>query len=212
MGPRRGEVLRELRRVARGRGSATLRASAILALGRMGEDQEASFFIHLLRDRKQPNDVLEAAALALGMLPPLEEGAVRRATREHLEYFLKHDDTLPRRARELAIVAAGLRARHDKMLAMRLAARAIGRVKNSQEAAAVAFACGLSGERMIFPELQRAARRAELGGTALNDVARSHATLALARLGDPTAAQPALSKLRRRAAVPFDEGSAEGSR
>jgi HEAT repeat protein len=200
LGERRGAVLEALRRIARSHSSPKLRASALIALGRMGEDSDAALFLHLTREDKQPNDVREAAALAVGMLPPFEDDARRRVARENLTHCLKVLGTLPRRTGELAIVSMGLRARHDKLLSMHLVERTVSGASDSQQAAVFAFACGLSGERMVFPELQRAARRSRFGNVQLNDVERSHVTLALARLGDPTAAETLLLMVRSRRA------------
>jgi len=173
-------------RATAGRGSErTLRASALIALGRMGEAQDALLFVNLLRDSKQPRAVREGAALALGILPSVGEGRLLETTRNHLVWALDYRGTLPDRARGMAVLAAGLRSRGDPLLRMRLLGRTMARVADGEDAANLAFACGLAADPMAVPELVRGARKGVFAGRRLTDVERSHAVQALGLSGDP---------------------------
>lgn len=200
LGGYRPAVLATMRSIAGGNGERLVRASCILALGRMGGDEDARLFLGLLADARQPSDVHEAAALALGLLPPLREDATRNAVRRAFERLFAGTLRLPSRARELAVVSVGLRARDDRTLVMMLAARTVGGVRSSDEGAALALACGLAGDRMLFPELREAALRGRLGGHVLNDVGRSHVVHALGLLGEPAAASDLLRLVHSRRA------------
>ncbi|MHC4934148.1 MAG: hypothetical protein ACYTGV_18400, partial [Planctomycetota bacterium] len=120
LGGSREEVLAALRKVARTEHDRTLRASALLALGRMGTHEDALYFVELLEDPGQPRDVHEGAAVALGILPPLPEGATRKAVETFLERNIRERRALPTRARGLALLSAGLRARTQTGLMMAL--------------------------------------------------------------------------------------------
>jgi len=70
---------------------------------------------------------------------------------------------------------------------MSLLGRCTKRVRSSDEAAHIAFACGLSGEPMATPELIRIAKTGTFHRQRLSDVGRSHVVIALGRAGDPYA-------------------------
>ncbi len=165
----------------------TLRASALIALGRVGDDSDAVTFVRLLSDKRQPSDVHEGAALGLGILDRIESAEIKKATRAFLDYNIEQETFLSQRARAFGIFAAGMRARDDNALLMTLLGRCSKRVRSSDEGAHVAFACGLSGEPMATPELTRIAKTGTFHRQRLSDVGRSHVVLALGRAGDPYA-------------------------
>ncbi|MHC4340570.1 MAG: hypothetical protein ACYSX0_10205, partial [Planctomycetota bacterium] len=200
LGELRDEVLASLRKVARKEHDRTLRASALLALGRMGTPEDALYFVELLYDAGQPRDVHEGAAVALGILPPLPEGAEQNAVEAFLERNIRERRALPTRARGLAILSAGLRARSQTGLMMALLLRTTAGPRSLDEAANLAFACGLTESPMVVPELLHAVGEGELGGKKLDDLARAHAAQALARTADPNAARLLCSLLRSRKA------------
>lgn len=183
LGALRADILDALRTVATKETDRTLRASAMIALGRMGDTEDARIFLYLLRRPEEPSDVHEAAALALGLLPRIGDAATAEAARAWIEYVLDNDEALHGRARGILVVASGWRARQDKRLLMGLAGRCASRVDDEEEGAALALACGLSEDAMVLPELLTAARRADLGGVDLNDIARAHAVTALGHSG-----------------------------
>jgi hypothetical protein len=185
LGAERARVLQTLRRVATREADRTLRAAALIALGRAGTEEDARLCVDLLKDPRQPIDVHEGAAVALGILPPFERAATRRNVAAYLAYALRYPSVLPTRARGLAILSAGLRARTDPLLRMQLIGHATRPLSNGEEAADVAFACGLSGDPIVVPELLRAARRGTMAGRRLEDAERALAVQALALIGDP---------------------------
>jgi len=193
---RRAEALMALRRVAHHGEEPTLRASAIIALGRFGEDDDARTFLKLVSEGRAPGDVLEAAALALGLLDAEESAATRESARDWLGYALENEAALPPRARAFSIVAAGLRARSDKAILVRLVAACADPARRDEEVAALLLACGLARDPMAQPELLRAARRGTVGGAQLSDEERAHAAQALALSGEASAV-PAIAALMR---------------
>jgi HEAT repeat protein len=209
LGKRRSEVLEALRRVALRGSGRQLRAAALIALGRAGGEADARLCIALLKDDRQPRDVREGAAIALGILPPFEQAKTRRNVAAYLAYVLEHPSVLPSRARGLAILAMGLRGRSDPLLRMRLVGYGTGRVPTGEEAANVAYACGLTGDAMVVPELVRAARKGALAGHRLSDAERSLAVQSLALLGDPHVVDTVVRVLRsRRAGLDTRRGAA----
>ncbi len=192
--PHRQKIRDALRIVAVRGKDRTLRAAALLALGRIGNDDDAALFLGLLRSKIQPSDVHESAALALGMLPPLLDDRVSTAAREFLQHSLKYRHHLPTRALAFAIISSGLRARDDASLMMALVGRCGESVYSSDEGAHIALACGLSRQRMLVPELSRIARRGKFGNKSLSDIGRSHAVIGLGWTGDENVA-PTLASL-----------------
>jgi len=197
---KRTEIRDALLRVAQGDSDRLLRASALIALGRLGDPETARLFVSILRDRKEPADVHEAAAVGLGMLGPLNDDALRKATRENLAYLLARRDRFSPRAHSFVIIAAGLRARQDSKLVLHLTNRVVAGARSGDEAVTLAFACGLAGDRLVMPELLRAVRRGRFAHKRIGDVGRAHAIHALGRIGDPGTARMLLKVLHSRSA------------
>lgn len=209
LGPRRAEVVAALRRVAARGSGRQLRAAALIALGRTGTEEDARLCVELLKDDRQPRDVREGAAIALGILPRFQAEKTRRNVAAYLAYVLEHPSVLPSRARGLAILALGMRARGDPLLRMQLVGYLTGRLPTGEEAANVAYACGLTGDAMVVPELLRAARKGTLAGQRLSDAERSLAVQSLALLGDPHVIDTVVRVLRsRRAGLDTRRGAA----
>jgi HEAT repeat protein len=209
LGPRRPEVVDALRRVAARGSGRQLRAAALIALGRTGVESDARLCVALLKDDRQPRDVREGAAIALGILPPFEHPATRRSVAAYLAYVLEHPSVLPSRARGLTILAMGMRARNDPLLRMQLVGYVTGGLPTGEEAANVAYACGLTGDAMVVPELLRAARKGALAGQRLSDAERSLAVQSLALLGDPHVVGTVVRVVRsRRAGLETTRGAA----
>jgi HEAT repeat protein len=185
MKEKRDEILKTLRRLARGAKQRALRAAAIVALGRMGGDEDALLFLRLLHENKEATVVVEAAAVALGILPPLRE-PTREQARMHLRQLIRRPERLPTRARGLVLLTAGLRARQDPDLVLALLERGSGRRLKSDETANLIYAMGLSGHPLAVPEVIRAVRTGEFAGCELSDLQRAHAVQALALLETPS--------------------------
>jgi hypothetical protein len=200
MAKRRGEVIAALRDTARNAEDRTLRAAAVIALGRMGEDGDAAFMVNLMHDRRQARDVHEACAVGLAILPPIKDEEIRKGVNAYLRYAVKNRGALPTRASGMALLAAGSRARHDRSLSMFLFSRLGAGKLTSDEAANLLFALGLAGNPIAVPELLQAVRKGTLGKKRLSDTARAHATMALARIGDSASADLLASVLRSRGA------------
>ncbi|MHC4669452.1 MAG: hypothetical protein ACYTFD_13700, partial [Planctomycetota bacterium] len=196
----RDRVREALREVAARAGRTDLRAAALCALGRAGNDEDARTFVRLLRAREQPREVREAAAIALGCLPRIEQTAVRLEVRGLIEDLLAGRVRLPRQAHLLAVMAVSLRAREDRALGWSLAARCAEEVRSADEGASLLYGCGLARHPGPLPTLVEAARTGRLGKRRLHDLARSHATLALALSGDAGAATTLVQILRSRRA------------
>jgi hypothetical protein len=79
---------------------------------------------------------------------------------------------------------------------MQLAGRAGAGVKTQQEAHALAMSLGLSGRRFLLPELAGAAEGRPFAGKDLEEAGLAHVAYALARMGDPTAADGLVRLLR----------------
>jgi len=182
LGTRRAEVLATLREIADTEDERTVRASALIALGRAGGDEDARRFIDTLSRESEPTDVREAAAVGLAILPPITDADARDRVRTTLVHVLQNPASLRGRPRGLVLCAIGLRARSDDRLRMDLVVRAEETgLPEGEEAANLAFACGLAGDPISLPLLVRAARKAEMGGKDLTDAERSHAVNALGR-------------------------------
>ncbi len=180
LAPRRAEVLAALREIADTEDERMVRASALIALGRAGGDEDVLRFIDTLSRESEPMDVREAAVVGLAILPPLASAAARDRVRDALVHVLQNPGTLRGRPRGLVLCAIGLRARGDGRLRMDLLARAEEKdIPEGEEAANLAFACGLAGDPVAVPLLLRAARKADIGGQDLTDPERSHAVHAL---------------------------------
>ncbi|MHC4939573.1 MAG: hypothetical protein ACYTHK_11435, partial [Planctomycetota bacterium] len=206
---RRDHVRATLRKLATTRGEPTLRASALIALGRAGRGEDADLMLRVLREKNVDAIVQEGAALGLGMLPPIEDVDTRERVREHLNYYLQVPSALPSRARAFVAIAAGLRARDDRVLVMQLAAELASPRGGRDRFASVMLAGGLSGDRMVAPELLHAARRGRVGKSVrMPDGIRAHAASALAHLGDPIAVPTLIGLLRSRRGGPESKRAA----
>ena len=194
---RRDAILQTLRRLAREAKDRSLRAAAVMALGRMGGDEDALLFLRLLRENKEGTVVVEAAAVALGILPPLE-GPAREQMRGFLRETIRAPQHLPTRARGLLLLAAGLRARRDAEVVLALQARGSGRKLKSDETANLIYALGLSGHPLVVPEVILAAREGTFARRGLVDLQRAHAVQALAFVEAPHRASLLTTVLRSR--------------
>ncbi|MHC4818221.1 MAG: HEAT repeat domain-containing protein, partial [Planctomycetota bacterium] len=189
-----------LRDVATRANHDQLRAASLRALGRVGNDEDARLFLRLLRTRRQPGEVLEAAAVGLGCIEHIESAEVRDAVRVYYGDLLAGDRVLNGRSRMLAIMAVSLRIRDDRALGASLAARCTREMRTVNEAAALLYSCGLARDPLVAPALLEAVREGALGKQKLHDVARSHAALALAMAGDANAIHSLVQVLRSRRA------------
>jgi HEAT repeat protein len=194
----RARVRESLRGTAMKATDTGVRAAALRALGRVGDDADGELLLKVLRARRQPDEVLEAAAIGLGCLRTIESGALRDEVRRYYDDLVRGRAYLPDGTRQLALMALALRARDDRTLAASLALRCEKGVEGAQEAAATLFACGLTRDPMLFPVVLAAARTGTLGAQRLHDVARSHAALALGLMGDGRAAETLVELLRSR--------------
>jgi HEAT repeat protein len=177
-----------------------LRSTAAVALGRMGEAEDADRLLWLLDHEVQERDVIRwGAMLGLGLLPGFESAPHRERMRKKLVFWLKtrrgvfkHKNTfgfvtmqkvLPSLTHLLATVAAGMQVRNDPLLVPSLVDAASKPAKDTHQfATALVFACGIAGDRMLLPELTRAVQHGEFGRREkLNDAGRSHAAYALGR-------------------------------
>lgn len=199
LGDRRAEVLATLREIAEKDPERMVRASAFIALGRAGGDADAKRFVETLKWDKDPNDVREAAAVALGLLPPIEDGSVEESVRAFFMWVLGNRGAIGGRARGLTLLAAGLRARSDPVLGMQLVASAAADdLTGGEEAVHLLHACGIAGTPAAGPELEEAACKGEIGGVELTDSERSHAVWALGRACGIAAVDDLVTTLRSR--------------
>jgi len=197
---RHDDVLAALRKVGLRDAKQAVRAAAIVALGRIGNDDDARSLLRILHDERNPSDVREAAAVGLAILPPVKDPEVRAAIRMWFAHVIAEPRSLPSRTRGLCLLAAGLRARDDSMLVMQLSGRAAGKGFSSEEAGTLAYALGLAGNPMAAPELSRAIRKRRLGGDKLSDVGRAHAAQGLAFMQDGLAVRTLVALLQSRSA------------
>jgi len=198
---RRPEVRNALRAIAAGpRTHGKLKAAALIALGRVAVEEDVEAFLLPLRRSTDP-DVRSAAALGLGLAPPVGDAALRQRVRDHLEYLAGGAGNPDYRVRGFAYVALGLRARHDKTLAMGLARQSTAIYpKSAYDAATLAYACGIARDDVLLPELMLAARKGRLGGQKLGDVGRSHAAAGLGLIRSPLVVDTLARLLRSRRA------------
>jgi len=113
LGERRGETIATLRRLAIGDKERDVRASALIALGRLGGDDELRLALHVFRSDGEPDGVREAAAVAYGLVGACDDPALRDAARGTARWVLDNPGLLPQRAEGMFVLATGLRARHD---------------------------------------------------------------------------------------------------
>ncbi len=176
-----------------------LKSASFIALGRLGTADDVERFLKAIRGSEH-EDTRAAAVLGLGMLPPIEDAALRDRARRGLELQMATGGKGSRRVWEFSYVAAGLRARHDGRLLMALARESASRVWDSFQGAALVYACGVTKDATLLPEVMLAARKGTLGGRKLHDLGRSHAVAALGLLRSPTACGLLESLLRSRRA------------
>lgn len=163
--------------------NAKVRAAAYIALGRVATDRDVMLFLKPLERAKSDDDVAAAAALGLGMLPPIKNQRVNQYARAQLEHIYDNRSR-SLRVRGFAALAAGLRGRHDKVTALSLA-RSCADVKSGNDAAVLAYACGLTQDSLLLPELFDALRKGRIGQQKLTDNARAHAASALGMIRNP---------------------------
>jgi len=197
---RHDEVLSTLRQIALHDRKVLVRAAAVIALGRIGNDDDARTMLRILHNDRSSREVREAAAVGLAIVPTIRDDEVRLAMRKWFAHVISEPRSLPSRTRGLSIIAAGLRARDDAMIVMQLSGRAAGKGFSSEEAGNLAYALGLTQSQMAAPELSRAVRKRRLGGDRLSDVGRAHAAQGLAFMGDPHACRALIALLQSRSA------------
>jgi HEAT repeat protein len=145
---------------------------------------------------------LNGAVIGLGCLPPAStDEALRGRLAALFDDVVTGRLALAGRTRLLAIMALSLHARGDAALSRSLALRCARDCSSANEAAALLYACGLSRDPLLSLPIFEAARSGTLAGRKLHDVARSHATLALAMTKDPGAI-PALDQILRSRRAP----------
>jgi HEAT repeat protein len=199
LGARRAEVLATLREIAEKDPERMVRASALIALGRAGGDEDARRFVETITRDTEPADVREAAAVGLGVLGPFASENTDENVRAFFGWVLKNPTALGGRLRGLALFALGLRARTDGKLRMDLVAQvASDALPDGEEAAHLLYACGIAADAAAVPELAAATRKGEIGGVRLTDIERSHAVTALGRAAGFSAVDELVSTLRSR--------------
>jgi HEAT repeat protein len=199
LGARRPDVLATLRDLAGKDPDRMVRASALIALGRAGGEEDARRFVETIMRDTEPADVREAAAVGLGLLGPFADENTTENVREFFGWVLRNPTALGGRLRGLALFSLGLRARGDAKLRMDLAAQlAADRLPDGEEAAHLLHACGIAADPAAVPELSRAARKGEIGDVRLTDIERSHAVTALGRAAGYAAVDDLAGTLRSR--------------
>jgi len=171
-----------------------VRAAALRALGRAGNDEDAKRFLTVLRKRQQPSQVYESAAIGLGCLPPIKDGAVREDVNEFFGRLLANRTWLNSNSRRVAILAISMRGRGDALLAMNLAQHCSTVRGNASEMATLLYACGLTRDPRVQATVIAGVKGDKLRGKRLGDVARGRAALGLAASGD-THAIPLLARV-----------------
>ncbi len=175
-----------------------LRGTTAMALGRIGNENDAEVLLRILRRGKAPSFVQIGAALGIGILP-VESHAVRARIRKHLDELMRARNLRPHKVRGFLALAMGLRAGEDRGLAMDLVQHC-QRARGQEEAANLVFACGISREPMLLGEILGAAKSGRLGRQRLGDVGRSHAATAAGLLRSPRAVALLVQVLRSRRA------------
>jgi len=156
-----------------------LRAVALTALGRAGQGRDSRLFLTLLQSRTEAKVVREAAAIGLGNLPTIEDARYREEVRRVYSALLMKGLGLGPRGRQIAILALAMRAREDAAIVRSLGVRLTKDPGTVNDAAALLLACGLARDEMLGGALIRIVESGKCGGKKLDDVARSHAVLAL---------------------------------
>jgi len=190
----RAKVRAALRIVADKAPRASVRAAALRALGRAGNDDDARRFLKVLRKRQLSGTVHESAAIGLGCLTRITDPAIRTDVRDYFDDLLADRVTLGSNSRRLAILALSLRGRTDPVLAMQLAERCAKIKGNDSDSATLLYASGLARDPRLQAVLLRGVKGDRLRGRKLGDVARGRAALGLALSRDP-AAIPMLARV-----------------
>ncbi len=125
-----------------------LASGAIVALGKLGDMSDAPVLVGLMDDDARQQPVREAAALALGLLPPT--GVAARDARMALERLVR-DEGEPDRLRAVAVYALGMRGEAASVPLLIAQAHA-GSPTWDVPAAAVA-ALGMVGVDLVQPDL-----------------------------------------------------------
>jgi HEAT repeat protein len=183
----RAKVRIALRQVADKATRASVRAAALRALGRAGNDEDARRFLRLLRKRQQPTEIYESAAIGLGTLPRIDDPVAKKELHKFFEDLLANKVWLTSSSRRLAILALSLRGRDDPMLAMKLAAHGSKVRGSASEMPTLLYACGLTKDPRVQSILLDGVKGAKLRGRRLGDEARGRAALGLSLSGDPAA-------------------------
>ncbi len=183
-----------LREVAVKAQSDTLRAAALRALGRVGDEEDARFLFLLMKDGRQPDIVVEGAALGLASLDRVTDVTLKAELRALYAKVLGKETSFTGRTRLILVMALSLRARDDGTLVRALGTRLASDPGTANEAAALLFSCGLTKDHLLSSELCASLTSGMAGGKKLHDVARAHAAMGLA-LSAESAAVEALAEV-----------------
>jgi len=210
MAGRREEVREALRDIVRASlNEEQLRQACLIALGRLGSADDVALYARILNDELEPTIVQEAAAVGIGLLPAVDDDAVRAAVRDLADAIVSRRLDRSAKTRGFLMVSIGLRARDDPTLKMLLAHWGESKLPTGGDAAALAYAMGATGDALLLPELLRAGQESQLGGQTLSDVGRSHAMAGLGLVGSPDAVGPLASILAsRRVGIETRRGAA----
>jgi len=189
----RERVVAALRRTADISIDTGVRAAALRALGRAGNEEDVERFLRVLRKKDQPTKVYESAAIGLGSLARVESPALRDKVRKFYDRLLTDKVWMSSHTRRLAILAVSMRGRDDRVIGHQLAVRCAAKSK-SADAATLLYACGLTRDPKLIPILIEAVTRGKFNGRKLSDVARGRAALGLAMTADPDTV-PVLARL-----------------
>lgn len=180
-----------------------LRAAAIVALGRLGDQRDVPLLLAMLRNIDERQIIKEACALALAVVPPIDDSAIAAELRKRLCFWLEHArwngvKVQPSIPHALLSVTAGMRARDDFDLLDAFAGALRKPAKSTREyKTSLLIGSGLAASPMLLPEVSQAVSSRIFAGERLNDAWRADATTALARLG-PTGAPLLVDALEKK--------------
>ena len=112
----REEARDALRALARLEPSERVRAAALVALGRIGEERDAGLFLALCRRPGSSARIRRSAAVGLAGLPALDDPELRAGVRDLYGDLLENRVRIDGHSRLLAIIALSMRAPHDPAL------------------------------------------------------------------------------------------------
>ncbi|MHC4408680.1 MAG: HEAT repeat domain-containing protein, partial [Planctomycetota bacterium] len=181
----RSKVRVALRQVADRAGRASVRAAALRALGRAGDQGDAARFLRVLQKRQQPTELYEGAAIGLGCLAPFDDAELKEQFHLFFENLLADRVWLSSRSRRLAILALSLRGRGDSLLAMKLAERCAKVQGNDSDSSTLLYACGLTRDPRLQWIVIEGVKSGKIRGKKLGDIARGRAALGVAMSRDP---------------------------